>query len=587
MSRNTITKLLSLSILLLCVAPTYALERNTCLSNEEPQVILENDIVSLKWEKDATLLLEGKGELAGEAMWRSKSVGLGQSLCRLQDGNLVISRNLVSFIKPVAIDLGLGECLTSTKVLAKNPMVSLIWQTDGNLVTYDAEALGKNRSLAMWSTGTQRKRNSEAIHSLCFKKDGDLVITDEEQEVLWSSQTEGTGAALELGPNCNLQVVNSEGDAVWQSFNELPSRKMTRCNLEPQPLWTAIPMSTQTKAAESSKSILTQGELVLTGCTASIKSGEKTVWQTDTQNCIPTIPEKYGRPNLEFKSDIYYEYTVPMGRYVGAESYSGGNRSTPLSNATPFLRLFEGKRFSYEFVELVNRSLPHLQQVATMDNKTTSLEYRGHWRLCTEPYFKGTCREIKSEGIARIVDIEKAFGAEWNDTISSALLLGFYQTEQEYFQNAAFADTRQVCATFASNPEMENTASAPASYSFDLLDELSNPLYNSAGLPASCSIEVLGKQNTACCNTGYNGNIPPVHVRASADGDSAATAFDSIKTIRITDEKKLQLGLVGEQALSQIELIHEPDSGESWSCLADQQAFCSHTLFNSVMQEME
>lgn len=84
---------------------------------------------------------------------------------------------------------------------------TLVMQTDGNLVEYDANGA------AMWATGTNPSGTSALMRS-----DGALVVTDASNTVLWSSGTAGhAGSNLSVLDGGALQILGSDATPLWQS----------------------------------------------------------------------------------------------------------------------------------------------------------------------------------------------------------------------------------------------------------------------------------------------------------------------------------------------------------------------------------
>ena len=106
-----------------------------------------------------------------------------------------------------------GESMDASQTLrSQNGKYSLGFRPDGNLVLSD----GLNRML--WITGTQ----GSTLGRLELREDGDLVVCDESGDVKWSSNTAGKGT----GKDGITLVLHDDGDAViyaggksiWSNF---------------------------------------------------------------------------------------------------------------------------------------------------------------------------------------------------------------------------------------------------------------------------------------------------------------------------------------------------------------------------------
>jgi D-mannose binding lectin len=82
----------------------------------------------------------------------------------------------------------------------------LVLQTDGNLVLHD------EHDSVVWATGTQ----AAGTH-VVFQGDGNFVLYSSTDETLWSSRTDGhNGAVLVLRANGDMAIV--QGDTVlWHT----------------------------------------------------------------------------------------------------------------------------------------------------------------------------------------------------------------------------------------------------------------------------------------------------------------------------------------------------------------------------------
>ncbi len=106
------------------------------------------------------------------------------------------------------------ECLSleDSGVVLSNLAHELVWESDGDLVLYDASRM------AIWRSNTSG-RGSE----LCFESDGDLVIRTSAGGALWSTSTADDqhsgagGRRLVLDGFCDLMMVNASNDALFRT----------------------------------------------------------------------------------------------------------------------------------------------------------------------------------------------------------------------------------------------------------------------------------------------------------------------------------------------------------------------------------
>jgi hypothetical protein len=102
----------------------------------------------------------------------------------------------------------------------KRDDVRLVYQTDGNLVTYKGQSV-------LWATNTASNTvNGECTTNamLTLQSDGNLVLYGCHSVPIWSSVTVGRGATkLVMQGDCNLVLYNGQNQAVWASNTTCPS----------------------------------------------------------------------------------------------------------------------------------------------------------------------------------------------------------------------------------------------------------------------------------------------------------------------------------------------------------------------------
>ncbi len=98
----------------------------------------------------------------------------------------------------------------NTTVLS-NEILSLVFQTDGNLVLYDITGTSQQ---AVWASNTNGKGGTR----LAFQTDGNLVIYTSANKPIWASGTNGQGIAkLVLQKDGNLVLYDGASHAKWAS----------------------------------------------------------------------------------------------------------------------------------------------------------------------------------------------------------------------------------------------------------------------------------------------------------------------------------------------------------------------------------
>lgn len=93
------------------------------------------------------------------------------------------------------------------ELVAKNGLVKLQLQTDGNLVLH-------NGTVVTWASGTNNKNVDYCI----MQKDGNLVIYNTSKKAVWSSGTEGhPGSYLVVQDDANTVIYYPKTIATWST----------------------------------------------------------------------------------------------------------------------------------------------------------------------------------------------------------------------------------------------------------------------------------------------------------------------------------------------------------------------------------
>jgi len=109
------------------------------------------------------------------------------------------------------------SCLTlaDAGVILSNLNHELIWQSDGDLVLYDASRQ------AIWRSNTEG-RGTE----LCFQSGGNLLITDSSSSTIFSTGTGNGGRQLILDNSCNLKILSSSASTLYQTNTNCSSQAL-------------------------------------------------------------------------------------------------------------------------------------------------------------------------------------------------------------------------------------------------------------------------------------------------------------------------------------------------------------------------
>jgi hypothetical protein len=95
--------------------------------------------------------------------------------------------------------------LPGNKIQSPGARYLLTYQTDGNLVLYDAWMT------ALWASNTFGKPAGRVI----MQSDGNFVVYGPSDNVQWSSGTNSVGSKLVLQNDGNLVIYDAAGGAVW------------------------------------------------------------------------------------------------------------------------------------------------------------------------------------------------------------------------------------------------------------------------------------------------------------------------------------------------------------------------------------
>lgn len=539
--RHLIFSLLSLTALLSGYVPlSHALEPGTCLTREQPQTLVENHLAKLDWQADGQLVLKLKEDYGNEILWQPETYNAARSLCLLEDGNLVISAEEINFVEPTPINLKPGQCLSGGQTLAENGIVSLVWQGDGNLVLYQRPNKKIKKDRAVWATNTWHQNEKMRQKKLCFQE-GELIVYQGKQEKLWTTATQKKGRHLELGPNCNLRLLDAQKRPLWQSRKFGAIRETETCNLKNNTVWRAIKTPLD-KASKGEYFPETTHQLTLSRCTLYLNEGENRLALTTTNDCIPETRNEYWALDQTSNSKLYYALTREKHKVTGTETHSEDKPYKSSPYFTPYIRLFDRARFSKKYVTLINRSASDLDTRGLLGNAISSIEYRGIWELCKDPEFNGECIQLKSKNVARIANISNELGEDWNDAISSVKLLGYIDQQSEYLIRARFAETRRICAS----------TSGVGRYRFQLLGADHRLFTNSGGLHSECVIDFSKPGATQCCNTAYDGTDQPRYLSWQKEQGTASEA--KLLSLKVTLDEKLQQGKLADDAMQDMEL---------------------------------
>lgn len=207
-----------------------------------------NNQYYLLFQNDGNLVLYNR---AGISMWDSRTSGRGTKAIFQDDGNLVVytSGNSVAFSsntngrradkltiqddgnlviynrtnplwasKNGNTNTGNGQGFRGgyvnlgykfyrgTKVFSSDHNYYLIFQDDGNLV------LSTNNGDPIWSSGTNNKGGRAE-----FQKDGNLVVYDSYNRSVWSSNTSNRGATKLTIQNDGNLVIYGNSSPIWSS----------------------------------------------------------------------------------------------------------------------------------------------------------------------------------------------------------------------------------------------------------------------------------------------------------------------------------------------------------------------------------
>jgi hypothetical protein len=116
--------------------------------------------------------------------------------------------------KPKAVSLARGGSYGPGTTVLANELMTLVFQSDGNLVLYRGSGADAD---ALWASGT----NGKGASKLAFQADGNLVLYASrggKDAPIWASNTAGQGVAtLALQDDCNLVLYDAAGKPHWAS----------------------------------------------------------------------------------------------------------------------------------------------------------------------------------------------------------------------------------------------------------------------------------------------------------------------------------------------------------------------------------
>ena len=246
-----------------CVADAdgakYAQRSAFSLTTSSPQRVLETSDARLEWQSDGNLVIYAKAD--GLPLWASSTGGSGYTLDYQNGGNLVVypagtTTNFIWQSSTGAANYGklalVGKVLhvldasgksvwnsdedshtyatlesqfcydtSSTRTLLSNGFGDrLVWQTDGNLVIYNASNVAQMAT----NTGGSGKY-------LCNEEDGTLAVYSQSGATLWSKTSfDGDARYIKLGMN-HLQLTSLLGSLEWSSNNSCESGNVWACDV--------------------------------------------------------------------------------------------------------------------------------------------------------------------------------------------------------------------------------------------------------------------------------------------------------------------------------------------------------------------
>ncbi|XP_070497368.1 uncharacterized protein [Chironomus tepperi] len=114
--------------------------------------------------------------------------------------------------KPIKNTLNAGECLAPNEYLeSKDKCFKAIYQADGDFVLYKKTVLDDYE----WCTHTPSCANK-----LCMLNDGNLVLYDCKNKILFSSETSGNpGSHLIMADSGRLLIYSKSNRIIWYSYN--------------------------------------------------------------------------------------------------------------------------------------------------------------------------------------------------------------------------------------------------------------------------------------------------------------------------------------------------------------------------------
>jgi hypothetical protein len=195
--------------------------RYTLQQQPDGNLVLVDDAKRVQWsaqtynypgaytnfDGDGDLVVHAKG---GSAVWHSATVGQGAVLAVQDDGNAVVYRADHKALWTSRSER--SRLYPSQSLLAQqlrrsaDGRYTLVQYPDGNLVVTDAG------NQVIWSSQTSGNPGAYAR----LGGDGNFVVYTKEQKPLWSSATSGNlGASVMVNADGNVVVVASSGKALW------------------------------------------------------------------------------------------------------------------------------------------------------------------------------------------------------------------------------------------------------------------------------------------------------------------------------------------------------------------------------------
>ncbi len=155
----------------------------------------------------------------GSAAWITGSATTGALTVNTLDANLRLTTTALDQLvaPPAAISdrmLAGDVLLPGQKIQSPDGRFTFTYQTDGNLVLYDAS------SRALWSSRTHGRLAGRTI----MQSDGNLVIYGPNNEFVWQSGTTSAGSRLVMQNDGNAVIYRANGTAAWATGTAQPAQ---------------------------------------------------------------------------------------------------------------------------------------------------------------------------------------------------------------------------------------------------------------------------------------------------------------------------------------------------------------------------